>query len=439
MGDYSTGQDRSNIATMTTMTTTTGKVTHAPQAVRRALGVILAGGEGSRLSPLTVRRPKPAVRFGARHRLIDFPLSNLANSGIRDIALLTQQEPGAVEQHISTVWSGMGTTVGQLRCLSPQVPSSDGRYRGSADALYQNLDFIVDRAPEQVIVVASDHVCRIDPAKMLDAHLSSGAGVTIAAVPVPAGQASLYGVIAADETGRVRRFTEKPTHHPPPMSAHPGQVLASMGNYIFDTERLAQALKLDATDASSRHDLGHDIIPRLVATGEAFVYDFTTDLLAGQQNHEQGYWRDVGTLDAYYQASMDLVGPDPHFSLDNQLWPIRGDAPATNRARVPSDSVEDAEAADSSIVSPSADVAEAIVHRSVVSPHVRIHPGAVVTDSVLLDGAVIGRNATIKGAIIDENVVVPHRATVGTDATVHSAGTTVTRRGVVVVGHATSS
>lgn len=403
-------------------------------ATSRALGLILATGESSRLSPLTLHRPKPAVRFGTQHRLIDFPLSNLVNGGIRDIALLTQQTSFVLEQHISTVWSDIRTRVDRLQCLSPRFPSSDGRYIGSANALYQNLDFIVDRGPEHVVVVASDHIYRIDPAKMLDAHVSSGAGVTIAAVPVPASEASQYGIVAADSNGRVRHFTEKPAHHQPPMPDHSGRVLASMGSYVFDAEMLADALKLDAVDASNRHDIGAHIIPRLVAAGEAFVYDFTADLLAGQQNHERGYWRDVGTLDAYYQASMDLLAPDPLFSLDNLLWPIRGDVSATDRARVPSSSAEGAAAENSSIVSPTADVAGARIYHSVVSPHVRIHPGAVVTDSVLLDGVVIGRDATIKGAVIDEHVIVPHRATVGAGATAHSATTSVTRRGIVVVG-----
>ena len=288
------------------------------------LGIVLAGGEGKRLYPLTADRAKPAVPFGGAYRLIDFVLSNLVNARYLRICVLTQYKSHSLDRHISQNWRLSGLAGEYITPVPAQQRLGPRWYTGSADAIYQSLNLIYDEDPDYIVVFGADHVYRMDPEQMVQFHIESGAGATVAGIRVPRAEASAFGCIDADESGRIRSFIEKPAD-PPGTPDDPEQTFASMGNYIFTTKVLIDAIRADADDDDSDHDMGGDIIPRLVADGMAAVYDFNNNEVPGATERDHGYWRDVGTLDAFYDAHMDLVSVHPVFNLYNKRWPIRGE------------------------------------------------------------------------------------------------------------------
>jgi glucose-1-phosphate adenylyltransferase len=392
------------------------------------LGIVLAGGEGKRLWPLTADRAKPAVPFGGNYRLIDFVLSNLVNAGMHRICVLTQYKSHSLDRHISTTWR-LSSVLGQYITTVPAQQRLGRRwYTGSADAIYQSLNLVYDERPDYIAVFGADHVYRMDPAQMIAQHIVSGAGVTVAGIRVPRAEAKGFGCISADASGQITDFLEKPSD-PPGTPDDPEVTFASMGNYLFSTDVLLDALKADAEDSDSDHDMGGDIIPRLVRAGEAAVYDFADNVVPGATDRDAGYWRDVGTLDAYYDSHIDLVSVLPIFNLYNDRWPIRTAMPPMPPAKF----VEDGRA-ENSVVGAGTIISGGGVYRSVVSAGVRVEAGAEVSDSVLLPGARIGKGAVVRRAILDKNVVVPDGVQIGVDLALDRARYTVSSGGVIVLG-----
>ena len=401
----------------------------------RVLGIVLAGGAGKRLAPLTADRAKPAVPFGGLYRLIDFALSNLVNGGCLRICVLTQYKSHSLDRHVSKTWrmsvllGNYVTPVPAQQRLGPQW------YTGSADAIYQSLNLINDERPDLVVVVGADHVYRMDPQQIIDQHVAHGAGVTVAAIPVPRAEATEFGVIRAGQDGRaLDEFLEKPAD-PPARPGHPDQALASMGNYVFTTDVLVDALRKDAADPESRHDMGGNVIPMLMRDGLAQVYDFTANKVPGAEPDDMPYWRDVGTLDSYFDAHMDLCAPMPVFNLYNDRWPILTHVPSQPPAKFVHDERNRVGRAADSLVSNGVIVSGGLVRNSVLSPGVRVNSWARVERSVILDDTVIGRHAVVQDAIIDKNVTVPERAKVGVDKERDRArGFVVSAGGITVVG-----
>ncbi|KAA2264049.1 glucose-1-phosphate adenylyltransferase [Solihabitans fulvus] len=391
------------------------------------LGIVLAGGEGKRLWPLTADRAKPAVPFGGNYRLVDFVLSNLVNAGFARLCVLTQYKSHSLDRHISTTWR-LSSVLGQYITPVPAQQRLGPRwYTGSADAIFQSLNLVHDEKPDHIAVFGADHVYRMDPAQMVAQHVDSGAGVTVAGIRVPRAEAKAFGCIDSDDQGRITRFLEKPAD-PPHVPGDPEVTFASMGNYVFTTEALLEALRADAANPDSVHDMGGDIIPMLVEENRANVYDFDDNEVPGATERDRGYWRDVGTLDAYYEAHMDLVSVHPVFNLYNQAWPIRTATPPLPPAKfVAGGSAEDSMVGPGSIITGS-------VRNSVVSSDVVVEAGAVVQGSVLLPGVRVGRNAVVRRAILDKNVVVAEGALIGVDAEQDRERHTVSAGGVVVLG-----
>ncbi|HZJ04843.1 MAG TPA: glucose-1-phosphate adenylyltransferase [Nocardioidaceae bacterium] len=398
----------------------------------RVLGIVLAGGEGKRLMPLTIDRAKPAVPFGGSYRLIDFALSNLVNAGYLKCAVLTQYKSHSLDRHIALTWR-MSTLLGNY--VAP-VPAQQRRgpqwYLGSADAIYQSMNLIIDEYPEIIVVFGADHVYRMDASQMVQAHVETGAGVTVAGIRVPRREATEFGVIKTAEDGvTISEFVEKPAD-PPAVVGSPDESFASMGNYVFSADVLVQALEQDAANPNSRHDMGGDIIPMLVEAQQACVYDFNRNVVPGSTPRDREYWRDVGTLDSYHEAHLDLVSVNPVFNLYNTDWPI-----FTSHAQLPGAKfVEDATARDSIVCSGSI-VSGASVDSSVIGTNALVSDGASVERSVILDNVTIGRGAVIRNAILDKNVLVPDGAQIGVDHEADRArGFTVSEGGVTVLGKA---
>ena len=384
--------------------------------------------------PLTRDRAKPAVPFGGHYRLIDFALSNLVNAGYLKIAVLTQYKSHSLDRHVTTTWRLSPLLGNYVTPVPAQMRRGPHWYQGSADAIYQSLNLIGDERPDFVCVFGADHIYRMDPSQMLRQHIESGAEATVAAVRAPRSQASEFGVIEALEgTTRIGAFLEKPTDAEGLPDA-PDEVFASMGNYIFTASTLVDAVKTDAADAASKHDMGGSIIPMLVDEGRAHVYDFSTNTVPGVTDRDHAYWRDVGTLDAYYESHLDLVSPHPIFNLYNMEWPIL----TWIHALPPAKFVHDAEGrvgrAIESLISPGVIISGAEVRRSILSPGVRVHSYAQVEGSVLMHGVEIGRNAVVRNAIIDKNVVVPEGAEIGVDLDIDRSRFTVSAGGVVAIG-----
>ena len=393
------------------------------------LSIVLAGGEGKRLMPLTADRAKPAVPFGGSYRLVDFVLSNMVNAGFLRICVLTQYKSHSLDRHITTTWR-VGSMLGDYVTPVPAQQRLGPRwYTGSADAIFQSLNLVYDEMPEYVAVFGADHVYRMDPEQMLQAHIESGAGVTIAGIRVPKNQASGFGIIKTDSSGKkITEFLEKPAD-PPTIPGSANECYASMGNYIFTRDVLIEALKKDAADEASLHDMGTNIIPMLTERGEANVYDFATNVVPGSTERDNGYWRDVGTIDSYHDAHMDLVSVHPIFNLYNKQWPILTDLPPLAPAKF----VQGGNAHDS-IVGAGSIISGAHVRTSVVSHEVRVNDGAYVDGSVLMPGVQIGRGAVVRKAILDKNVIIPDGAQIGVDLDKDRLHYTVTDAGIVVLG-----
>jgi glucose-1-phosphate adenylyltransferase len=396
--------------------------------------MVLAGGEGKRLWPLTVDRAKPAVPFGGNYRLIDFALSNLVNAGYLRIAVLTQYKSHSLDRHIASTWQ-LSTLFGNYVVPVPaQMRRGPRWFSGSADAIYQNLNLIGDESPDVICVFGADHVYRIDPRDMVAQHVEAGAGVTVAGLRVPLEQATAFGVMELALDGRqIRAFREKP-EFPLGVPGDPDQAMVSMGNYVFDAKVLVEAVTADSKDASSGHDVGGDIIPMLVDRGEAQVFDFANHVVPGVSEREHGYWRDIGTLDAYYAAHMDLISPDPIFNLYNRDWPILKQPDRLPPAKFVFDEPGRTGLAIDSMVCAGVIVSGGVVRRSVLSPGVYVRSRADVEDSVLLDGVEIGDGAVVKRAIVDKNVVIEPGASLGVDLERDRERFVVSPGGIVVVG-----
>jgi glucose-1-phosphate adenylyltransferase len=395
--------------------------------------MVLAGGEGKRLAPLTADRAKPAVPFGGDYRLIDFALSNLVNGGFRRIAVLTQYKSHSLDRHIATTWALSPMLGNYVAPIPAQMRRGPQWFAGSADAIYQNFNLLRDERPDYVCVFGADHIYRMDPRQMVDAHIESGAGVTVAGIRVPIDQADQFGVIEAAADGRtIGAFREKPKDAIGLADA-PDQVYASMGNYVFTTDALVEALTADAADPRSKHDLGGSIVPMLVERGMAAVYDFSRNDVPGASGRDRGYWRDVGTLDAFYDAHMDIISVDPVFNLYNREWPILTlPSPLPPAKFVFEDPGRTGHALDS-MVCAGVVVSGAEVRRSIISPGARLHSYALIEDSVVMHDTSIERNAVVRRAILDKQVRVAPGARIGVDPEHDRARFTVSDAGIVVV------
>jgi glucose-1-phosphate adenylyltransferase len=403
--------------------------------VRNVFGIVLAGGEGKRLAPLTADRAKPAVPFGGNYRLIDFALSNLVNAGMYRIVVLTQYKSHSLDRHIAQTWQLSALLGNYVTPVPAQMRRGPHWFSGSADAIYQNLNLLYDERPEYVAVFGADHIYRMDPRQMLEQHVETGAAVTVAALRAPLSQADQFGVVEAGADGHtITAFREKPKDAVGLADA-PDQVFASMGNYLFTTEALIEAVAADAQATSSSHDMGGNIVPMLVESGRAHVYDFSTNRVPGEGERDHGYWRDVGTLDAFFDAHMDLVSVDPVFNLYNMKWPILTWHEPLPPAKFVFDEDDRRGEALDSMVCAGVVISGATARRSVLSPGAHLHSYSLVEDSVLMQDVDVGRNAVVRRAILDKNVCVEPGAEIGVDADAdRERGFTVSDGGVVVVG-----
>lgn len=395
--------------------------------------MVLAGGEGKRLAPLTADRAKPAVPFGGSYRLIDFVLSNLVNAGFMRIVVLTQYKSHSLDRHINQTWRLSSLLGNYVASVPAQMRRGPRWYSGSADAIFQNFNLLYDERPEHVMVFGADHIYRMDPHEMLEQHMATGADVTVAGIRVPRAEASSFGIIDADAQGCITAFLEKPAQ-PPGLSEAPELSLASMGNYVFRTEALLDMVASDAANSESDHDVGRDIIPPMVAAGRARMYDFSTNDVPGATDRDRGYWRDVGTIDTYYDAHRDLISVHPIFNLYNRQWPIY----SWNEPRAPAKFVFDEDnrrgIAMDSMVCSGVLISGGTVRRSVLSQGVAVHSGALVEDSILMEDVDVARGAVVRNAIVDKQVRIPSGARIGVDTEADRRRFTVSDAGVVVIG-----
>ncbi|QPK83972.1 glucose-1-phosphate adenylyltransferase [Corynebacterium qintianiae] len=395
----------------------------------RVLAIVLAGGEGKRLFPLTADRAKPAVPFAGNYRLIDFVLSNLVNAGYMRIAVLTQYKSHSLDRHVATAWNVSGPTPQYIASVPAQQRRGKRWFSGSADAIVQSLNLIYDDKPDYVLVFGADHVYRMDPSQMVEDHIASGKDATVAGIRVPRHEATAFGCIQADADGTITEFLEKPAD-PPGTPDDPEVTYASMGNYVFSTEPLIKALLEDEQNDDSDHDMGGDIIPYFVYKGQANVYDFSANEVPGATERDQGYWRDVGTIDSFYEAHMDLISSHPIFNLYNKAWPIH----STEDDNLPPAKFVLGGISQESIVASGSIISGATVRNSVVSTDVLVEEGATVEGSVLLPGVRVGKGAVVRRAILDKNVYVSDGEYIGVDLERDRGRFTVSDSGVVVVG-----
>ncbi len=403
-------------------------------AAPKVFGIVLAGGEGKRLMPLTADRAKPAVPFGGQYRLIDFAISNLINSGLRQIVVLTQYKSHSLDRHISQTWRMSALLDSYVASVPAQQRLGKRWFSGSADAILQSLNLINDEKPDIVVVIGADHVYRMDFRQMLDAHIQSGAPATVAGIRQPISLANQFGVIDIGEDNRINEFLEKP-QNPTGLADSPGEVLASMGNYIFDAQALIDAVEADGELPTSNHDMGGDIVPYFVGRGEAGVYDMKRNDVPGSTDRDRDYWRDVGTIDSFFDAHQDLISTLPIFNLYNMEWPIHSQTVNSPPAKFVRDSVGRMGNAIDSIVSLGSVLSGTHLERSVVGPWTLSGGGSTITDSVLFDHVRVGAGARVHRAILDKNVVLHDGATVGVNRERDLArGFTVTESGITVVG-----
>ena len=401
----------------------------------KIFGIVLAGGEGKRLMPLTIDRAKPAVPFAGGYRLVDFALSNLINSGLRQLVVLTQYKSHSLDRHVSQTWRLSGMLNSYVASVPAQQRLGKRWFSGSADAILQSLNLIRDEKPDIVVVVGADHVYRMDFRQMIDAHIASGAGVTVAGIRQPIGLADQFGVIETESANplRIAAFHEKPKNAVGLADA-PNEVLASMGNYAFDADVLVNAVMSDGEDADSEHDMGGDIVPAFVRAGEAFVYDLNLNEVPGSTERDRFYWRDVGTIESFFDAHQDLVSALPMFNLYNSEWPIYSQQLNSPPAKFVRDAAGVTGNVTDSIVSLGTVISGSHIERSVLGPWVTIE-SATVTDSVVFERTVIGAGAVVRRAILDKEVFVAPGAQVGVDHDADRArGLTVTETGIVVAG-----
>ncbi len=399
----------------------------------RVLGIVLAGGKGTRLHPLTRERAKPAVPFGGKYRIIDFVLSNFINSGIYSVYVLTQFRSQSLLQHLSEGWQFGGLLKSQFVIPVPaQMRAGETWYQGTADAIYQNINLVEQSDPHVVAIFGGDHIYRMNISSMIDFHVHKNAEVTVAAIPVEKKLAAEFGVIEVAEDSRVLGFHEK-NPEAPTMPGDPARVFASMGNYIFSTRTLLRLLHEDAAIAESNHDFGRDILPKLAGKAEIYAYDFQTNRISGEPADAQPYWRDVGTIDAYFEANMDLRSVSPALNLFNREWPVRSTSYSDPPAKFTFDEENRRGQAIDTIVSGGCILSGGMVRNSVLGRSVRVHSGAVVDECVILDNCDIGRRARLHHTILDKNVRVPEDAMIGFDLERDRQHQYVTESGIVVV------
>jgi glucose-1-phosphate adenylyltransferase len=407
---------------------------------KRVLGIVLAGAPGRRLTPLTAERAKAAVPFGGVYRLVDFALSNLVNGGIRRICVLTQYKSHSLDRHLATAWGLSGTLGDQVIPVPAQQWRGPRWQAGSADAIYQSLSLLDEHRPDLVVVCGADHVYRMDPAQMIDQHVAWGAGVTVSAIPLPRAEASDFGVVQSAADGHcIEAFVEKPAI-PPGRAGHPGEALVSMGIYVFDPDVLIEALHKDAADDDSGHSMGGDIIPRLARERAAHAYDFRQNVVPGASAGDRCYWRELGTIDSYFNAQMDLRAVIPPFNLYNDRWPIVTRVSNQPPAKFAHEDGDGPGRAVNSVVSNGVIVAGGLVRDSVLSPGVRVDGRSRVNRAVILHNTHVHRRAVVENAILDKDVTVLDGATVGVDKehdrargfTVSAGGVTVVSKGQVV-------
>jgi glucose-1-phosphate adenylyltransferase len=402
---------------------------------KRVLGIVLAGAPGRRLAPLTAERAKAAVPFGGLYRLVDFALSNLVNGGIRRICVLTQYKSHSLDRHLATAW-GLSSTLGDHVTPVPAQQWLGPRWQaGSADAIYQSLSLLDEHRPDLVVVCGADHVYRMDPAQMIDEHMARGAGVTVSAIPVPRTEATDFGVVQAAADGHsIEAFLEKPAC-PPGRAGQPDEALVSMGIYVFDPDVLVEALHKDAADDDSGHSMGGDILPRLARERAAHAYDFRQNEVPGACARDRCYWRELGAMDSYFNAHMDLCAVNPPFNLYNDRWPIVTRVSCQPPAKFVHEDGDRPGRAVNSVVSAGVIVSGGLIRDSVLSPGVRVEGRSRVNRAVILDNTRVHRHAVVENAILDKDVAVLEGATVGVDKEHDRArGFVVSTGGVTVVG-----
>jgi glucose-1-phosphate adenylyltransferase len=393
----------------------------------RVLGMVMAGGKGERLVPLTRDRSKPAVPFAGRYRIVDFVLSNFVNSEMAALYVLVQYKSQSLIEHLRMSWRTSGILPDYfITVVPPQMRFGPAWYRGTADAVLQNLNVVDDFNPDVVAIFGADHVYRMDINQMLEFHEESGADVTVAARPVPRAEATPFGVLEIDRTGRVVAFEEKPPQ-PKGMPSDPEHALVSMGNYLFSRRALVDALLADAR-RSTDHDFGRSIIPEMVASGRVYAYDFQANEVPGVKPYEeQGYWRDVGTVQSYWDAHMDLLGESPRFDLDNRWWPIRTGQHPGPAARIIGGEIDNVHMGEASLVK------RATIRNSILGRSVWVNEGAVIEDSIVMDHTTVGKGARLKRAIVDRFNIIPADSEIGVDPALDRRRHHVDPSGIVVV------